>query len=163
MLDLPDVVWKKTFKQVQLRIAEPKYPSKRMQCTIYNQVWLSVSFQWSSMTYSSVFYYIWAAQEASNLRMWAKPCQPFYSLSPFFCVLMYFDQVVSVYWTIGLPRPFWWKNDRMVQNCSCVCVAMWTVPWEEVLTLGLWPQIGIFCEDGYWWMILKMAFSSNVG
>ena len=128
MLDLPDVVWKKTFKQVQLRIAEPKYPRKRMPCTIYNQIWLSVSFQWSSMTYSSVFYYIWAAQEASNLRMWAKPCQPFYSLSPFFCVLMYFDQVVSVYWTIGLPRPFWWKNDRMVQNCSCVCVAMWTVP-----------------------------------
>ena len=36
MLDLPDVVFKKTFKQVQLRIVEPKYPNKRIQCTIYN-------------------------------------------------------------------------------------------------------------------------------
>ena len=38
MLDLPDVVFKKTFKQVQLRIAETKCPNKRMQYTIYNQV-----------------------------------------------------------------------------------------------------------------------------
>ena len=37
MLDLPDVVFKKTFKQVQLRIVEPKYPNKRIQCTVYNR------------------------------------------------------------------------------------------------------------------------------
>lgn len=82
----------------------------------------------------------------------------FFSLFP--CCNVFWQS--CVYWTIGLPRASWWKNDRMVQNCSYVCVTMLTFPWEEMLTLRLWPQIGIFCEDGYWWMTFQMAFFWNV-
>lgn len=42
-----------------------------------------------------------------------------------------------VYWTIGLLKASYWRDNSMVQNCSCVCVTMLTFPWEEVLTQTL--------------------------
>lgn len=63
--------------------------------------------------------------------------------------------------TIGFPRASWQKKGWF--KIVYVCVIMSTFPWGEVITQKLWAQIGIFCEDGYWWMTSKTVFFSNEG